>query len=94
MANADTPYPARRSVTSPVDNSWRGGDGRSYGREAPAARDSDRPPAVRVEVVVIGGDEGRWLAARQAEVIREALEWLITHPAHSGTSDQQTPPAA
>jgi hypothetical protein len=43
-----------------VDNSWRDGNGRSYGRAAPAAPDPDRPPAVRVEVVVIGGDEGGW----------------------------------
>jgi hypothetical protein len=92
MADADTHGPPRGSVTGSVDNSWRGGIERSYGHEAPAAPDPDRPPAVRVEVVVIGGDEGRWLATRQATVIKEALEG--SPHTRARTSDPQTPPAA
>jgi hypothetical protein len=43
------------------------------------------PLAVRVEIVVVDGDEGRWLAARQAAVIRTVLTWFVTHPRHRDT---------
>ena len=40
----------------------------------------DGPPTVRLEVVIVEGDEGRWLATRQAAVIRTALTWFATNP--------------
>jgi hypothetical protein len=48
----------------------------------------EEPPTVRVEVVVVEGDEGRWLAARQAAVIRTALTWLATHPSDPQARDR------
>jgi hypothetical protein len=40
----------------------------------------DRDPlALRVEIVVIDGDEGQLLTARQAAVMRTVLTWIATH---------------
>ncbi len=39
-------------------------------------RPTDTPPNMRVEFVVIDGEEGRKLRARQAHAIREVLRWL------------------
>lgn len=61
-----------------MDHSWPGRGGRGYGQEPAAPSSTQRPPALQVEVVVVAGDEGRWLAARQAAVIREALERFTT----------------
>jgi hypothetical protein len=43
-----------------------------------------RPPPpplrVRVELVLVDGEEGKYLRDRQAEAIREALRWFAEHP--------------
>lgn len=93
MTDTESSSPAANSAEAdPVDNSWPGlGDG-GYGQEAAAVASPERPPTLRLEVVVVAGDEGRWLAARQAAVIREVLGWFTKHQA--GTPDEPGPPAA
>jgi hypothetical protein len=48
----------------------------------------ERTLAVRVEVVVVEGNEGRWLAARQATVIRHVLAWFAANPPRPGSGDR------
>lgn len=39
-----------------------------------------QPLKVQYEVVVVGGEEGRYLAAGQAEAIRNLLRWIAENP--------------
>lgn len=45
-------------------------------------------PRLRIEVVVIDGDEGRKLHALQAQVVFEALLWLAEHRPNGEVSEE------
>lgn len=42
------------------------------------------PPGLAFEVIIVGGAEGRRLAAEQARAIREVIEWLARRQSSNG----------
>jgi hypothetical protein len=46
----------------------------------------------RVELVLVDGEEGKYLRDRQAEAIREALRWFAEHPRQSPDPDSHSTP--
>jgi hypothetical protein len=42
------------------------------------------PPGLVFEVLIVGGAEGRRLAAEQARAIREVIEWLARRQSSNG----------
>jgi hypothetical protein len=89
------PSPARRpdasqegATTDEQAGSAQDGGESRYRRAAPPAPARTPPPKVRIELVLVGGAEGKQLRARQAAAIREALRWFAQHPpANPPTAD-------
>jgi len=50
------------------------------------AREGGPPPGWSVEIVLLGGEEGRRLDALQAAAIKEVLGWLHTQRQHQATN--------
>ena len=62
------------------DNDERRDDSTEHGRDAFSRKGL---PRLRIEVVIIDGDEGRKLHALQAQAVFEALLWLAEHRRNS-----------
>ena len=80
------PDPREETLAAPPDGGVGADEDQSPQPEkssyhaAPPGRPGPESLKVRIELVLVGGPEGKQLRMRQAAAIREALRWFAEHP--------------
>jgi hypothetical protein len=81
-------YENARPASGDYDSSDERRDNSTERRRNAASRKA--LPSLRIEVVVIDGDEGKKLHALQAQAVFEALLWLAEHRPNGEVSEENT----